>query len=221
VAATISHFIPTTLIEWPLAPHLTLVHNDFMSSWLARMRDAEPGFECALVDRYTTRLLELARQRLPDRVRRRVDPEDLVQSVYRSFFRRLKEGRFSFADSGDLWRLLAAMTFQRATKAVRFHQQQRRDVRRERPMPKENDSQQAEMAIADRQPGPGDVVALFDSLERLLEQLPDKYREIAVLQLEGHSVDEIARAVKRSRRTVFRALAELEELATKLLESAA
>lgn len=185
------------------------------------MVNEEPGFEKALVDRYTSRLLELARHHLPERVRRRVDPEDLVQSVYRSFFQRLKDGRFSFADSGDLWRLLAAMTFQRAAKAVRFHQQQRRDVRRERQLPKENDSQSTSPAILEREPSPEDVVALFDSLERLLEQLPDKYREIAVLQLEGHSVDEIAQTVKRSRRTVFRALAELEELATKLLESAA
>ena len=96
----------------------------------------EPGFEQELVDRYTARLLALARRELPDRVRQRVDPEDLVQSVYRSFFQRLSEGRFSFADSGDLWRLLAAMTFQRVRKAVRFHQQQRRDVRREQRLPR-------------------------------------------------------------------------------------
>jgi RNA polymerase sigma-70 factor (ECF subfamily) len=185
------------------------------------MSNEEPGFERALVDRYTARLLELARHRLPDPVRRRVDPEDLVQSVYRSFFRRLKDGRFSFADSGDLWRLLAAMTFQRATKAVRFHQQQRRDVRRERQLPADDKSQTGDAAIVVREPGPEDVVALFDSLERLLAQLPAKYRDIAVLQLDGRSVDEIARAVKRSRRTVFRALAELEELAAKLLEPAA
>ena len=185
------------------------------------MLDAQPGFERAVVDRYTTRLLELARQRLPERVRRRVDPEDLVQSVYRSFFQRLKDGRFSFADSGDLWRLLATMTIQRAAKAVRFHQQQRRDVRRERQLPADNDSQSTSPAILEREPSPEDVVALFDSLERLLDQLPEKYRDIAVLQLEGHSVDEIARTVKRSRRTVFRALAELEELAVKLLEPAA
>ncbi len=194
--------------------------NGYMASWLRRVLTGESGFEAEVVERYSVRLLELARRELPDRVRGRVDPEDLVQSVYRSFFQRLKDGRFSFADSGDLWRLLAAMTFQRATKAVRFHQQQRRDVRRERRLPKENDSLQPGMAIAEREPGPEDVVVLFDSLERLLEQLPDKYREIAVLQLEGHSVDEIAQTVKRSRRTVFRALAELEELATKLLESA-
>jgi anti-sigma-K factor RskA len=87
-----------------------------MADWLARVLAAQPGFERDLVDRYTQRLLGLARRQLPERVRRRVDPEDDVQSVYRSIFTRLREGRFSFADSGDLWRLLAAMTFQRVAK---------------------------------------------------------------------------------------------------------
>jgi len=185
------------------------------------MLNEEPGFERALVDRFTARLLELARHRLPDRVRSRVDPEDLVQSVYRTFFQRLKDGRFSFVDSGDLWRLLAAMTFHRATKAVRFHQQQRGDVRRERPLAGSDNSPGGSAAIVEPQPGWDDLIALFDALGRLLDRLPEKYREIAVLQLEGHSVDEIARAVWRSRRTVFRALAELEALAARLLEPAA
>jgi RNA polymerase sigma-70 factor (ECF subfamily) len=188
-----------------------------MASWLQRVLAGESGFEAEVVQRYSVRLLDLASRELPDRVRGRVDPEDLVQSVYRSFFKRLNEGRFSFNDSSDLWRLLAAMTFQRVTKAVRYHQQQRRDVRRERRLPPGPDSQSDDPAIIERQPGPEDLVVLVDSLERLLDQLPETYRDIAVLHLQGVPIDEIARSVNRSRRTVFRALAELEELAVKSL----
>lgn len=71
-----------------------------MADWLERVIGSEPGFEGELVDRYTRRLLELARRQLPERVRRRVDPEDVVQSVYRSFFRRLNDGQFNFGSSG-------------------------------------------------------------------------------------------------------------------------
>lgn len=172
--------------------------------------------QARIVRRYTHRLLALARQRLPAAVRRRVDPEDLVQSVYRSFFQRLQEGRFTFSDSTDLWRLLAAMTFQRVSKSVRHHQRQRRDVRREAREGDSADGRSAESA-AMRAPGPGDVACLFESLETLLEHLPVKYREIAVLQLHGRTVDEIAEGVGRSRRTVQRALAEFESLAKTLL----
>jgi len=77
-----------------------------MSDWLTQILARRPGFEAELVERYTQRLLALARRQLPERVRSRVDAEDVVQSVYRSFFRRLNEDRFSFADSHDVWRLL-------------------------------------------------------------------------------------------------------------------
>lgn len=194
-----------------------------MSEWLDRVLSSQPGFEREIVERYTARLLDLARQRLPDRVRQRVDPEDLVQSVYHSFFCRLNDGRFSFDESADLWRLLAAMTFQRINNAVRFHQQQRRDVRREqRSAHDENASRDPRTTdeFADRQPGPDDLARLFESLECLLERLPEKYRDIAALQLEGHSLQEIANRVQRSRRTVYRAQQELQQLAVQLMEVA-
>ena len=188
-----------------------------MSSWLRRVLAGKPGFERDLVERYTERLIQLARQKLPDKVRRRVDPEDVVQSVYRSFFRRLNEGRFQFDDSHDVWRLLAAMTFQKAQLARRFHQQQRRDVRRERPIRSESDGIADE--ARDLQPGPEDLAILFESLEQLLSRLPPSYRQIAVLRLQGIATDEIAAQVNRSRRTVFRALADLERLAASLLRA--
>jgi RNA polymerase sigma-70 factor (ECF subfamily) len=190
--------------------------NASMTNWLQRVFSADLPDERALVERYTRRLLDLARQQLPDRVRRRVDPEDVVQSVYRSFFRRLNDGQYSFDDSQDLWRLLAAMTFHKSRKAVRFHQQARRDVRREIPLSTEpgmvNDSDVT-------RPGPADLVVLFESLERLLNRVPDHYRPIVLLRLEGLSIAEIATKIARSQRTVLRALARLQELAAEELES--
>ncbi len=73
---------------------MTEHENVCMSELLSRILGLEPGFERNVVERYTERLLGLAARRLPSRVRRRVDPEDVVQSAYRSFFQRLREGRF-------------------------------------------------------------------------------------------------------------------------------
>ena len=187
-----------------------------MADWLERVLGSEPGFERELVDRYTRRLLELARRQLPDGVRRRVDPEDVVQSVYRSFFQRLREGRFSFDDSGDLWRLLAAMTFQKAREAGKFHQRERRDARRDRSL-RSGDSTHAAFEPAGIEPGPEDLVALVESMDLLVARLPEKYRDIAVHRLNGDSVEEIAAKVNRTTRTVFRALAEMEKLAIQML----
>jgi anti-sigma-K factor RskA len=189
-----------------------------MADWLDRMIGSEPGFEGELVDRYTERLLALAGRTLPERIRRRVDPEDVVQSVYRSFFQRLREGRFSFDESADVWRLLAALTFQKATQAARFHQRQRRDVRRETPLESGATGGDGAQTLPQRDPGPEDLAILVEYLEQILERVPASYRDIVIHRLNGESIDEIAMKVKRSRRSVFRAMADLEKLAVSLLE---
>jgi RNA polymerase sigma-70 factor (ECF subfamily) len=191
-----------------------------MTDRITRLLSNEPGFEREVLEQYTHRLLELARRRLPDKVRARVDPEDVVQSVYRSFFRRLNAGQFNFDESGDVWRLLAAMTFHKAQKKSRFHQQQRRDVRRETPMATDASAEQNDQVFAEAIPGPEEAVILFDCLEQLLKQVPDSYRDIVVLRMEGHSIADIALRIGRSQRTVLRALARLEDLAASQLQEA-
>jgi RNA polymerase sigma-70 factor, ECF subfamily len=190
-----------------------------MSTWLTRVLSGEPGFERELVDRYTHRLLAFAHQQLPARVRRRTDPEDVVQSVYRSFFRRLNEGRFSFTESQDVWRLLAAMTFHKTRNLVIFHQRGCRDVRREVPLDAGGDSSAAPVELPARPPRSEDVDTMFECLEQLLTGLSDSHREIVVRRLEGDSIEEIARRVKRTRQTVSRVLAHLQERAARQLES--
>jgi RNA polymerase sigma factor (sigma-70 family) len=183
-----------------------------VSNWFTRVLAGEAGSEVELVRRYTHRLVGLARRHLPERVRRRVDPEDVVQSVYRTFFRRLNDGQFAFEDSHDVWRLLAAMTYRKARNASKFHQRDRRDVRRDQPLAEEADQPPDE-------PGPADVETLFACLEQILAGLPEHYRTIVVRRLEGDSIEQIARQVQRSRRTVLRVLAHLHELAARQLES--
>ena len=189
-----------------------------MAQWLAQILSGKPGFESELVDRYTHGLIELARRQLPQRLRGRLDPEDVVQSVYHSFFRRLNDGRFKFDDSHDVWRLLAAMTFHKAQNAVKHHQQQRRDVRRDFPLAAEDAPAGGELqGVAS--PQAEDLAHLFNCLDQLLQALPDQYREIVVRRLEGDSIEAIALRVQRSRRTVLRVLAHLQELAAQQLET--
>ena len=187
-----------------------------MSDWLARLMAAEPGFETEVVERYTRRLMEMARRQLPERVRRRVDPEDVVQSVYRSFFRRLNDGEFKFDESHDIWRLLAAITFRKSKNAVKFHHRRRRDVRRDVTLPRDDagPGDPAFEASIDSE----DVTALYGCLERLLAGLPENYRAIVVMRLEGTPIEAIAQRVKRSRRTVLRVLAHVHELGARQAE---
>lgn len=181
-----------------------------MSTWLARVLTEKPGYEAELVARFSERLLAFARRQLPACVRGRLDPEDVVQSVYRSFFKRLHAGQFAFEESHDLWRLLAAMTFRKARNAVRYHLRERRDTRREQSfVPDAHD---------DRNPDDGDLDLMVACLEQLLSALPESRRAIIVRRLEGAAVPDIAREMGCSRQTVYRVLTHVQEVAGRLLE---
>ncbi len=141
--------------EWSLGKDMS------ESGWLDRVLSNEAGYECELVGQYTQRLMGLARKQLPQHVRQRFDPEDIVQSVFRSFFRRHQEGQFRFEDSHDVWRLLAAMTFRKAKNAIRFHHRDQRDASREISLQQDGEAGSNHTPI-DPSPDPEDVVILVE-----------------------------------------------------------
>ena len=49
-------------------------------------------------------------------LQQREDPEDVVQTVLRTYFRRAALGEFQIADSSDLWALLAKITRRKILK---------------------------------------------------------------------------------------------------------
>ncbi len=61
-------------------------------------------------DRYGGIMRPVADKHLSPKVKRRVEADDVVQSVFRTFFRRAKVGQFQLPDSDSLWRLLCAIT---------------------------------------------------------------------------------------------------------------
>src|SRR5947209_1095765 len=77
---------------------------------MARWRDGDQQAAGELFRRYADRLRALARTRLSARLARHVDPEDVVQSAYRSFFSGARSDRYALRRSGDLWRLLVSIT---------------------------------------------------------------------------------------------------------------
>src|SRR5580698_6459281 len=106
--------------------------------------------------RYTPRLVALARQKLAPAVRGRVDPESVVQSVYRSFFGRANAGEFALGDWDDLWGLLARITLRKCLNRARFHQQECRDVGRE----VGGSPPGTDWAMTDGEPSPYEVAVL-------------------------------------------------------------
>ena len=162
-------------------------------------------------ERYLPRLLRLARSHLDRRIRVLQNEEDVVQSMGRSFFRRLRRGEFDLADRDALWALLVTITLNKARNAADRHLAARRDVRRERPLPPSDESRSdaphGAFALEVAEPTPAEVAAFNEALEQRLRDLPERdLRQVALMKLEGYTNREVAEAMECSERSVERKL---------------
>jgi RNA polymerase sigma-70 factor, ECF subfamily len=151
------------------------------------------------LDRFTRRLIGLARAQLGDRLRHRVDPEDVVQSVYKSFFHRYGAEALA-ADEDGLWGLLARITVRKCADRARYHQAGCRDVDREEP----GGGAEPWPDPAGREPTPDEAAVLAETVELLLRGLDGDDRPIVELSLQGYSTQEISERVGRAERSVRR-----------------
>jgi RNA polymerase sigma-70 factor (ECF subfamily) len=169
---------------------------------------ASPGDDVVarLFERHARQLARLAEQHLSRKLAGRLDGEDVVQSVFRTFFRRCGQGEIRIDSSAHIWRLLARITLLKARAKGRYHAAEKRDVEAEAPL------SAAELGVAAaREPGPAEAVVLVDEIEALVQGLPPLYSNLLELRLEGRSASEIAQELGVSRRTVHRALHLLQQ----------
>jgi RNA polymerase sigma-70 factor (ECF subfamily) len=144
----------------------------------------------------------LARDRLSTRLAGRLDPEDVVQSAYRSFFANAES--FVIERAGDLWRLLAAITLHKLHHQVDRHTAAKRSVTREQSLG--NGQRMDLLGPAARTPSPVEAVALIDEVEQLLRGLAPLHRRMLELRLQGYRIAEIADDTRRSERLVRKVL---------------
>jgi RNA polymerase sigma factor (sigma-70 family) len=195
-------------------------NEKFRAAWtsfilLERYCDGDDAAADAIFARYFLRLTSLARSRLSRRLSRRTDPEDIVLSVYRSFFIDARAGRYALSRGGDLWRLLASMTKHKLLRHARHHTADCRSVDRELPLDRAEEGCYAHRGW---EPSPEDAVALSDQLERVFSGLDSLGRRVLELRLQGAPLSEIAEDTGRSERTVRRALGQIRERLAKQLD---
>jgi RNA polymerase sigma-70 factor (ECF subfamily) len=172
-----------------------------------RLAGGDPRAAEAIFQRYAGNLVRVAAEHLNRKLAGRVDGEDVVQSVFRTFFRRSVAGEFTIDSSDQLWRLLVTITLRKARAKARFHTAGVRDACVE--AAGGGEVKPADVASPD--PGPEDAAVLVDQIEALLRGLPPLYPELLELRLQGHTVIETAARLGVSRQTVHRALNLLQQ----------
>src|SRR5205823_12526939 len=109
--------------------------------------------------RFAKQLIVLAHKQLDPELRRKVDAEDVTQSVFRSFFAHQAAGELVELGSWDsVWGMLVVMTLRKCGRQKTFFQADCRDVLREIPFTLNESS--AGWDPCDREPTPVEAVVL-------------------------------------------------------------
>ena len=157
----------------------------------------------AVFELFTRRLIGLARNHLNIQLQNKVDPEDIVQSAYKSFFLRYGDEAVSAQKLDSLWSLLSLITLRKCADRVRHYTADRRNVAREARGEATEESAPWREAI-DREPTPEQAAVLAETVEHMLADLAPPERPIVELSLQGYSAREVSEQLGRAERSVRR-----------------
>jgi RNA polymerase sigma-70 factor (ECF subfamily) len=153
--------------------------------------------------RYRQRLCRLVQRAWDWSIQRREDPEDVVQTVLRTYFRRAARGEFQIADSSDLWTLLAKITRRKILKRGEYHHASKRRMGAEAALPVD--------LGGGRDPDPEDAAIAAELVERTLHGLEPRAGEVFQLRLAGCTEKEIAAELVCTRAEVRLQLKRIRE----------
>lgn len=174
---------------------------------LDRLRVGENDAATALYLRYAQKIQRLAKFQTSETLSHKVNAEEIVQTVFRTFFRRASHGSYSVAEGGDLWNLLLVIALNKIRKYSDYHRAQKRDLRRTRVLAPEYFECRADSSTDE------DVsfTLLKLTIRQLVESLSESHQQIIQLRIEGNTVPEIAKTTGRAKRTVERTLQDFRK----------
>jgi len=167
----------------------------------------------ALFEQFSQRLIGLARCHLDARLKNKVDPEDVVQSAYKSFFLRYGDQTVATQGSDALWSLLTLITLRKCADRARYYRADRRDMKQEVRASMGSEPEFWREAVS-REPTPEHAAVLAETVEKVLREVGTDERLVVELSLQGYSTQEISEQLSRAERSVRR----LRERVRKYLE---
>jgi RNA polymerase sigma-70 factor, ECF subfamily len=182
-------------------------------SLLRRFLGGNQDAALEIYQRYARRLHALAKAQCAADLAARLDVDDIVQSVFASFFRAASRGYYDVPAGEELWKLFLVITLNKVRAKGAHHRAAKRDVR----LTTGGDEAAALLAeLSTEGGGTGSLLQL--TIAEFLDGLPPLHGTIVRLRIEGYEVAEIAEQVARSRRTVERVLQEVRKKLAELLQ---
>jgi RNA polymerase sigma factor (sigma-70 family) len=177
-----------------------------LTEFLRRIQAGDEGAARELLSRFEAEVRLVVRRQLPRLLRSRFDSLDFLQSVWGSFFRRMRTAPTEFEDSRHLVAFLARAAKNKVIDEYRRAASRKQDMHREEPLwgdglrPRD---------VPDPTDSPSEVAQAHEVLGRLRELMPADRRSILEMKAEGLSSKDIGERLGISERTVQRVLEDL------------
>lgn len=172
---------------------------DSCTDLMGRLQAGEDEAAREVFWRFAVQLIALAKQRQRFG---RTDAEDVVQSAFKSFFTRQRQGKVVVRNWDSLWGLLTVITLRKCADRAGYFRAARRDVRREASAT-QGLHQPWELA-PDRAPLPHEAAILAETVDRLFRCADADERPVLELSLQGYTAGEVSIQLGRALRTVHR-----------------
>lgn len=186
---------------------------------MARLAAGSDTAASCLFHVYGQRLIALARSRLDERIRQKLDPEEVVQSVFKSFFARHAAGEYDLDDWDRLWALLVRVTINKCVNRNQHFRTNGRSVDAEVSAQAGDNSSTGAWEFIDRQPGPEEAAVLTETTQEAMRGLDKTDCKVIQMWLQGYTHREIASELKRPQATVQRVIARVRERLQRMLSA--
>src|SRR3954451_12236459 len=143
--------------------------NSF-AAFLAGLHQGDDAAARELFGRFTHQLIALALRHIDAGLRHKVDPEDVVQSAYKSFFFRYGAGNLNVVNWNSLWGLLTLIAVRKCAERAAYHRAECRDAAREAVPPRGEGTAPVPEPFG-REPTPLEAAVLSETVEQLLAGL--------------------------------------------------
>ncbi len=181
-------------------------HDDDLPDFLRRIQAGDEGAARELLQRFEAEVRLVVRRQLPRLLRSRFDSLDFLQSVWGSFFRRMRQAPTDFEDSRHLVAFLARAAKNKVIDEYRRSASRKHDMHREEPL--WGDGRRAR-EVADPIDSPSEIAQAHEAFGRMRELVPEEKRSILEMKAQGLSSRDIGERLGISERTVQRVLEDL------------
>jgi RNA polymerase sigma-70 factor (ECF subfamily) len=177
-----------------------------LTDFLRRIQAGDESAARELLGRFEAEVRLVVRRQLPRLLRSRFDSLDFLQSVWGSFFRRMRTAPTEFEDSRHLVAFLARAAKNKVIDEYRRAASRKQDMHREEPLWGDG---MRPRDVPDPADSPSEVAQAHEVLVRQRELMPEDRQAILEMKAEGLSSKDIGERLGISERTVQRVLEEL------------